>query len=690
MDDGGGGRRKSSRIKNPLKEIRVVKKRKLSETNNESVKVSKKLRQESAKMDEPVDLGEISAADFENEVQIGTESVGKGIKSVKKGMKSVGKGTESGEKGSGEEKSDYARVRETIRAFNTHYLHFVQEEELRVKNIVKVSKKNKEEELTVKNIKKVSKKKEEELRVKNIKKVSKKKVQKGDGKCEVVEKRPSKRPDLKAITEMLDTKTVLNPQKRPGHLPGIDVGHQFYSRAEMVVVGLHSHWLNGIDYMGVGKFKKMAEYKNCTFPIAVSIVLSGQYEDDLDNSDDVIYTGQGGNDLLGNKSQIADQVMKRGNLALKNNIDQKIPVRVVRGQKCPSSYCGKVYTYDGLYNVVGYWAEKGVSGYTIFKYRLKRLDGQPILTTNQVMFTRAQAPKCAADIRGLVCKDISGGKENIPIPATNLVDDPPVPPTGSTYITTPQVSASVKFPSNAPHGCNCKGACIDPKKCACAKLNGSEFPYVSKDGGRLIEAKDVVYECGPSCGCGPACVNRTSQHGLKYRLEVYRTPKKGWGVRSWDFIPSGAYVCEYIGIINRTDEVHDPENFYIFDIDCLQTMKGLDGRERRRGDVSISPSASLDKVDDEVSYCIDAGTTGNVMRYINHSCAPNLFVQCVLSEHHDVKLARIVLFAADNIPPLQELSYDYGYAKDSVVDKDGKIKHMECFCGAPDCKKLMF
>ena len=31
---------------------------------------------------------------------------------------------------------------------------------------------------------------------------------------------------------------------------GIAVGHQFYSRAEMVVVGFHSHWLNGIDYMG--------------------------------------------------------------------------------------------------------------------------------------------------------------------------------------------------------------------------------------------------------------------------------------------------------------------------------------------------------------------------------------------------------------------------------------------------------
>lgn len=36
--------------------------------------------------------------------------------------------------------------------------------------------------------------------------------------------------------------------------------------------------------------------------------------------------------------------------------------------------------------VVNYWAEKGISGFTVFKYRLKRVEGQPVLTTNQVSF----------------------------------------------------------------------------------------------------------------------------------------------------------------------------------------------------------------------------------------------------------------------------------------------------------------
>lgn len=52
-------------------------------------------------------------------------------------------------------------------------------------------------------------------------------------------------------------------------------------------------------------------------PLAVAIVISGMYEDDLDNAEEVVYTGQGGHNLSGDKRQNRDQVLKRGNLALK-------------------------------------------------------------------------------------------------------------------------------------------------------------------------------------------------------------------------------------------------------------------------------------------------------------------------------------------------------------------------------------
>ncbi|KAL9229387.1 hypothetical protein vseg_004858 [Gypsophila vaccaria] len=554
------------------------------------------------------------------------------------GLKSLGLQLVEVDAGSCLEKSDHLKVKETLRLFNNYYLHFIQEEEKRCK------------------------------------------------KADEAEK-TSKRPDLKAAKMMRDTEKILYPTKQIGAIPGVDVGHQFFSRCEMVVVGFHSHWLNGIDYMGKNYSK--GEFKQYRFPLAIAIVMSGQYEDDLDNSEDVIYTGQGGNDLLGNKKQVADQVMESGNLALKNSMLEEVPIRVIRGHRSKSSYVGKVYTYDGLYKVDNYWAEKGVSGYTVFKFRLKRLKGQSELTTTQVQFTRGRVPDTIADVRGLVCDDISGGQESIPIPATNLVDDPPVPPTGFKYHKSMQVSDNVKIPA-PPRGCGCNGSCVDPKICACARLNGSDFPYVHRDGGRLIEAKAVVFECGPNCGCGSACVNRTSQKGIKFRLEVFRTPKKGWAVRSWDYIPAGSPICEYTGILKRSDEANSAsENSFIFDIDCLQTMKGLDGREMRLRDVSIPSEASSEK-EVEPEYCIDAVSTGNVTRFINHSCEPNLFVQCILNSHHDIRQARVVLFAADNISPLQELTYDYGYALDSVIGPDGKIKQMACYCGAEGCRKRLF
>ncbi|GLT52438.1 hypothetical protein SLA2020_257850 [Shorea laevis] len=489
---------------------------------------------------------------------------------------------------------------------------------------------------------------------------------------------------------------VIYLKRKIGDVEGFKVGHQFYSRAEMLAVGFHGQVQGGIDYMGKS-YEKLEEYKGYTFPIAVSVVLSGKYEDDLDNMEEIVYTGQGGNDLLGKKHQVKDQVLLRGNLALKNSIEQSVPVRVIRGHKCRNSPVGKVYIYDGLYEVVNCWAETGISGFNVFKFRMKRLVGQEKLTNhNQVHFIHKKLSRVVPESPRFVCKDISNGQEAVPIPVTNLYD-PLTAPTGFQYIKSNQVAENVSLPPEAP-GCKCKGNCTNTRTCSCAHLNGGDFPYVKGNGGRLIEPKDVVFECGPNCGCGPECINRASQKELKYHLEVYCTEDKGWAVRSWDFIPSGSPVCEYIGVLRKSNELENiSENDYIFDIDCWQTIKEIGGRMRRLVDVSFPTSNLLHEVDEkklesepESEFCIDAGSFGNVARFINHCCEPNLFVQCVLSSHHDIRLARVVLFTADDIPPMQELTYDYCYALDSVTGPDGKIKQLPCHCGAAECRKRLY
>ena len=77
---------------------------------------------------------------------------------------------------------------------------------------------------------------------------------------------------------------------------------------------------------------------------------------------------------------------------------------------------------------------------------------------------------------------------------------------------------------------------------------------------------------------------------------------------------------------------------------------------------------------------MDGGEIGGMSRYINHSCDPNLYVQPVLCDHADVDMPKICLFAAKNIPPFEELTYDYGpqYIRENL---DGK-----CNCGAVGCQ----
>ena len=54
---------------------------------------------------------------------------------------------------------------------------------------------------------------------------------------------------------------------------------------------------------------------------------------------------------------------------------------------------------------------------------------------------------------------------------------------GFEYMKSIQVAHNVKIPAPT-RGCDCSERCTDPEICACARLNGSDFPYVQRDGGR--------------------------------------------------------------------------------------------------------------------------------------------------------------------------------------------------------------
>lgn len=59
---------------------------------------------------------------------------------------------------------------------------------------------------------------------------------------------------------------------------------------------------------------------------------------------------------------------------------------------------------------------------------------------------------------------------------------------------------------------------------------------------------DSIYECSLLCKCNRRmCQNRVVQHGPQVRLQVFKTEKKGWGVRCLDDIDRGTFVCIYSG-----------------------------------------------------------------------------------------------------------------------------------------------
>lgn len=142
-----------------------------------------------------------------------------------------------------------------------------------------------------------------------------------------------------------------------GEIEGIEEGHWFKSRKEMMPTSFHRNWGAGIDGNGSDG--------------TAAIVLSGGYEDDKDLGDEIIYTGAGGNDT-NTRRQIADQTWtNRGNAGLLKSMNEGLPVRVIRGHKHNSPFSPKTgYTYAGLYSVVDAWEEKGKSGFKICRFRL--------------------------------------------------------------------------------------------------------------------------------------------------------------------------------------------------------------------------------------------------------------------------------------------------------------------------------
>lgn len=64
-------------------------------------------------------------------------------------------------------------------------------------------------------------------------------------------------------------------------------------------------------------------------------------------------------------------------------------------------------------------------------------------------------------------------------------------------------------------------------------------------------AGTAIFECNNRCDCDDSCPNRVVQRGRRVRLCIYRTPNKGWAVKTLQRIKEGAFVLEYLGELTQ-------------------------------------------------------------------------------------------------------------------------------------------
>ncbi|XP_068621901.1 histone-lysine N-methyltransferase eggless-like [Battus philenor] len=183
-------------------------------------------------------------------------------------------------------------------------------------------------------------------------------------------------------------------------------------------------------------------------------------------------------------------------------------------------------------------------------------------------------------------KDLSHGKENVPVPCVNYYDESL--PEFCSYNTerTPTAGVPLNLDPEFLCGCDCDDDCADKSKCACWKmtLEGARTIGLEGDVGyvyrRLPEPlPSGIYECNSRCKCKSTCLNRVAQHPLQLKLQVFKTLNRGWGIRALNDVPKGAFLCVYAGNL-LTDATANLDGLnegdeYLAELDYIEVVEQM-------------------------------------------------------------------------------------------------------------------
>ncbi|KAL4558624.1 hypothetical protein LXL04_036825 [Taraxacum kok-saghyz] len=185
--------------------------------------------------------------------------------------------------------------------------------------------------------------------------------------------------------------------------------------------------------------------------------------------------------------------------------------------------------------------------------------------------------------------------------------------------------------------------------------------------------RSFIKECWLKCGCAKMCGNRVVQRGIQRKLQVFMTPGgKGWGLRTLEDLPKGAFVCEYVGEVLTNAELYD-------------RVQKSSNKDEHAYPVNLDADWGAEsELKDEEALCLDATYYGNVARFINHRCWDSTLVEIPVEvENPDHHYYHLAFFTTRKVKALEELTWDYGIDFD---DETHPVKAFRCRCGSRFCR----
>ena len=260
-----------------------------------------------------------------------------------------------------------------------------------------------------------------------------------------------------------------------------------------------------------------------------------------------------------------------------------------------------------------------------------------------------------------------------PMRATKLITSYKMAAKGYQHADTclPGPGVDLRIGSPLYDSCICR-KCVDKCKdthIACSCVTSSNMAYDPTTGVLLDKFLSnysrPVFECNSKCTCTLDCINRTSQRGVSSALSVHSADLKGLGVFATKDIPKGTFVAEYTGEIVpltaakcRLSSLGENESCYLI----------------------VFREHFGDRI---VSTCIDAQYYGNISRFMNHSCTPNLTMIAVRT---DSVVPRLCLFSCKEVKSGEELSFSYFGKHGAEIDKSTvSLGKKPCLCDTQHC-----